>query len=727
MNIEKKQMESGRNFLLYGLSFLLLLEWLLPLPYVTDTGYIHVFLLVTAVFFFITFLQLPVILSMLLKILVIFYGLYLVFFDGPFFSLEWMGIIAVDLKNNLELMFAGGWYALTDVFRSFLFFVLLSIMSYLLFYWTVHARRILFFLVFTVLYVTVIDTFTIYDATFAIVRTFIIGFLLLGLVTMYRMLERQPIYTVPKFLPARLAVLLVILIGAGGVLGLLSPKLEPQWGDPVPFVRAAVGMGENGSGNSIQRIGYGDNDERLGGGFLDDNTPVFYAAATKEHYWRGDTKDFYTGRGWETTTPLVKKEAVIEVSPEFVAYEYLEAEVAFADESGGVLYDHLFYPGELLVTDRIMNVDLFHDVATDKASTSTATGPIKLANYRYEYRYPSYQIEGLRSSSEQDPQMIQHYYTQLPENLPERVGELALEITESANNRYDRVKAVESFFGRGNFRYETEDVPVPKEGEDYVDQFLFETQRGYCDNFSTSMIVMLRTLDIPARWAKGFTQGEVIESLDDTRDVFQVTNGNAHSWVEVYFPEVGWVPFEPTRGFDNNFEFIEPELDDEVNETETETETNEIDPEVEDVFANLEGDDRPSASSGGVGSRNWVVPGGPWIFSALLVGIVLLILLKNKRIVRYYILIRFRSRDDNMAFIQAYERLLWFLTYMGWKRNDGETLREYAKRMDEHYSATEMMSLTIEYEKVMYGGQSVESSWTNHKSSWVTFVRKIDS
>ena len=727
VRLEKRQMESGRDFLLYGLSFLLLLEWLLPLPYVTDTGFIQVFVLVSAVFFFITFLQLPILISMLLKLLVIFYGLYLVFFDGPFLSLEWLRYITLDIKGNLELIFAGGWHALTDMFRSFLFFVLLSIMSYLLFYWTVHARRILFFLIFTVIYVTVIDTFTIYDATFAIIRTFIIGFLLLGLVTMYRMIEQQPVYSAPRLLPARLAVLLVIMIGVGGVLGLLSPKLEPQWGDPVPFVRAAVGMGESSTGDPIQRIGYGDNDERLGGGFLDDDTPVFYAVATTDHYWRGETKDFYTGRGWDVTTPLVKKESEVIRSAAFVEYEQLEAEVAFTNEPGEVLFDHLFYPGELQLIDRLMGVDLFHDAYTGKVSTFSSAEAVQLSNYRYEYRYPSYQIEGLRSSSEQDSQMIQQYYTQLPDDLPERVAELALEITVNADNRYDRAKAIESFFGQGDFQYETQDVPIPKDGEDYVDQFLFETQRGYCDNFSTSMIVMLRTLDIPARWVKGFTQGEVIESLDDQKEIYQVTNANAHSWVEVYFPEVGWVPFEPTRGFDNNVDFIEPEIEVENTETEVESEIDENEPEVEDVFANLEGDDETTPSSSGESSRNWTFPGGAWILLSSFVGLLLFALLKNKRIVRYYILTRFQNRDDDKAFIQAYERLLWLLTYIGWQRNEGETLREYAQRLDHHYSATELMSLTIEYEKIMYGGQSMDSSWANQKSNWVTFVRKIDS
>src|SRR5699024_777733 len=101
-------------------------------------------------------------------------------------------------------------------------------------------------------------------------------------------------------------------------------------------------------------------------------------------------------------------------------------------------------------------------------------------------------------------------YTQLPAQLPERVAELAEDIVASYDNRYDQTKAIEKYFRSDDhgFVYQLNDVPVPQSGEDYVDQFLFDTKAGYCDNFSTSMVVMLRTLDIPARWVKGFTSGE---------------------------------------------------------------------------------------------------------------------------------------------------------------------------------------------------------------------------
>src|SRR5699024_6422880 len=111
--------------------------------------------------------------------------------------------------------------------------------------------------------------------------------------------------------------------------------------------------------------------------------------------------------------------------------------------------------------------------------------------------------------------------------------------------------AIERYFSRGSFSYQTEDVPYPSIEQDYVDQFLFETQYGYCDNFSTSMVVLLRAVGIPARWVKGFSSGEQIEDLstdDQALYRYEIKNSNAHSWVEVYFPEIGCIPFEPTIG-----------------------------------------------------------------------------------------------------------------------------------------------------------------------------------
>ena len=166
--------------------------------------------------------------------------------------------------------------------------------------------------------------------------------------------------------------------------------------------------------------------------------------------------------------------------------------------------------------------------------------------------YPNVSDDQLRAANGAIPHKIASQYLQLPNTLPDRVYQLGSEIVEGIESRYDRAVAIENYFSSGRFRYQIEDVPYPDLEQDYVDQFLFETQYGYCDNFSTAMVVLLRTVGIPARWVKGFTSGAMVEDLstvDQDLYRYQITDSNAHSWVEVYFPQIGWIPFEPTIGF----------------------------------------------------------------------------------------------------------------------------------------------------------------------------------
>ena len=94
-------------------------------------------------------------------------------------------------------------------------------------------------------------------------------------------------------------------------------------------------------------------------------------------------------------------------------------------------------------------------------------------------------------------------------------------------------------------------VPGSPTNRDVADFFLFDLQKGYCDYFATTMAVMVRAVGIPSRLVTGFSSG----SYDYTSDRFVVVQSNAHSWVEVFFPGIGWVEFEPTT---NQLPFTRP-------------------------------------------------------------------------------------------------------------------------------------------------------------------------
>jgi hypothetical protein len=123
--------------------------------------------------------------------------------------------------------------------------------------------------------------------------------------------------------------------------------------------------------------------------------------------------------------------------------------------------------------------------------------------------------------------------------VPSRVKDLAIRLTASVPTPYDRAKAIESYLR--TYPYSL-DVPHPPSQRDLVDYFLFDLGKGYCDYYASAMVVLSRAAGIPARLAIGYASGDY--NLNSKRYV--VSEADAHSWVEVYFPGIGWIPFEPT-------------------------------------------------------------------------------------------------------------------------------------------------------------------------------------
>jgi len=145
----------------------------------------------------------------------------------------------------------------------------------------------------------------------------------------------------------------------------------------------------------------------------------------------------------------------------------------------------------------------------------------------------------LRAAGDDYPDEVGGRYTQLPENTPDRVGDLTDDVVAEADadNPYDAALAVRAYL------QETKEysLSVQKPEGDVADGFLFEMDAGYCTYFATTMVTMLRTQGIPAKFVTGYTTGE------EVRDGEYVVRGqNAHAWVQVYFPDHGWVAFDPT-------------------------------------------------------------------------------------------------------------------------------------------------------------------------------------
>jgi hypothetical protein len=120
------------------------------------------------------------------------------------------------------------------------------------------------------------------------------------------------------------------------------------------------------------------------------------------------------------------------------------------------------------------------------------------------------------------------------------VRALARSITAHDTDTYDKVQSLIHWIG-AHTRY-SENIPPLPAGADTVDEFLFGNRVGFCEQISTSLAVMLRSLGIPAREAVGYVPG----SFDPITDLYQVHANDAHAWVQVWFPGYGWQDFDPT-------------------------------------------------------------------------------------------------------------------------------------------------------------------------------------
>ena len=144
----------------------------------------------------------------------------------------------------------------------------------------------------------------------------------------------------------------------------------------------------------------------------------------------------------------------------------------------------------------------------------------------------------LRNVGQDYPDWVADRYLQLPPQFPASVRALAEEMTKDEDNPYDKTLAIQDYLRSLTY---TLDVELPPEGKDWVEFFL-EQRRGFCQNYASAMITMLRSLDIPARLVIGFAPGV----WDEGRGVWEVQARHYHAWPEVYFPDYGWVEFEPT-------------------------------------------------------------------------------------------------------------------------------------------------------------------------------------
>ncbi len=133
-------------------------------------------------------------------------------------------------------------------------------------------------------------------------------------------------------------------------------------------------------------------------------------------------------------------------------------------------------------------------------------------------------------------------YLRVPRGLSAQLSALANEIAANETNDYGRAAAIQRYLA-SNYRYTTD--PGDANLSDPVGHFLFESRQGYCSHYASAMVLLARSLGIPARYVEGY----MVPAPQSANEPTIVMDSDAHAWPELYFAGVGWLPFEPTTGY----------------------------------------------------------------------------------------------------------------------------------------------------------------------------------
>lgn len=274
----------------------------------------------------------------------------------------------------------------------------------------------------------------------------------------------------------------------------------------------------------------------LGGG------EVMQVTATEPGFLRAQSYDFYTAQGWKVGPEIQISSGSWPATKELHSIEELRRQQRRAvsiqvktSKKSGIIVS----AGQPLA----INVDskvVFGPDPSDVASLRPTAILDDGSQYRVDSSVSNASEARLRSSTGPYPPWITPYL-QLPPNLPRRIAGQARTVTAQATTPYDRAVAIEQYLR--TFAIDTAIDPAPP-NRDSVEYFLFEQRRGYFDYHASAMVVMLRSLGIPARMTVGYTLRNANKEADT--NTYIVSESNAFAWPEVYFPGLGWIEFNPT-------------------------------------------------------------------------------------------------------------------------------------------------------------------------------------
>lgn len=274
---------------------------------------------------------------------------------------------------------------------------------------------------------------------------------------------------------------------------------------------------------------------------------VMRVRAPEPDFWRGQTFATFDGRRWETLPDVgfLDRGPDIEVPPAF-------GDVTDSDLVGSQRFVQTFemavdHPNLLFAAYRPTRVVAEADVAlrNDGALRTNVTltaGTVYTVVSERPLVTPAALVRqgliGDRLTTEGRTALAP--YLELPASTTARTVALADQLADGAGSTYELVGRIDAWLA-ANVRYDL-DAPVPDDGVDAVDDLLFGSRLGFCEQIASSLAILLRTQGVPTRLVTGYVPG----TRNGLTGVWEVRASDAHAWVEVWFPETGWQAFDPT-------------------------------------------------------------------------------------------------------------------------------------------------------------------------------------
>lgn len=278
-------------------------------------------------------------------------------------------------------------------------------------------------------------------------------------------------------------------------------------------------------------------------------------------FWRGTTFNEYTGNGWRNTSSEsqpMSPDSALQAGDDILAdpngnsalftYRLPSNQITATGSGSQTLLQHVSLSGTsrfnaIYAAGECRRLEIGEPmIRVDRVGTVSLERDVQGIQYTVRSEVPDSSPERLTAARGDIPAAIRENYLEreAPTARMRQIRESAERVTQGLKNQYDRVVALQQWVSSEcKYNLQTPAIPI---GQDVATYFLYTSKEGACTEFATALTLLCRSIGIPARVASGFNAG----TMDRETQEYLVRERDKHAWTEVYFPGVGWTPFDAT-------------------------------------------------------------------------------------------------------------------------------------------------------------------------------------